>query len=292
MTTTHAELKGSDRLLTGWGRTAPSRARVLGPMPAERLQELVAAGPAPGLLARGAGRSYGDAAQNAGGLVLAPATEPGLTINAAAGTVRAAGSVRFTELLTQLVPQGLLLPVLPGTRHITVGGAIAADVHGKNQRHAGSIAAWIDEIELLDGTGEIRTLTPGGTPGAFRATVGGMGLTGIILSATLRLLRVRSALNQVTSRRLASLDALLSAMEEAPDRYAVAWVDTTATGRSLGRGILDTGDHLAEPDPAEADGLAYQPGHPRRAPEVPLCPFNSWSARGFNTLWFRKAPRK
>ncbi len=184
MTTTYADPKSSDRLLTGWGRTAPSRARVLGPMPVERLQELVAAGPAPGLLARGAGRSYGDAAQNAGGIVLAPATEPGITIDTAAATVRAAGSVTFTELLTQLVPQGLLLPVLPGTRHVTVGGAIAADVHGKNQRHVGSIAAWIDEIELLDGTGEIQTLTPDGTPGAFRATVGGMGLTGIILSAT------------------------------------------------------------------------------------------------------------
>ena len=150
--------EGTDRLLTGWGRTAPSRARVIGPVEVERLQDLVAAGPARGVLARGSGRSYGDAAQNAGGYVLAPVTRPHIDLDTAAATVRVSASTTFTELLTRLVPHGLLLPVLPGTRHITVGGAIAADVHGKNQRRDGSIAAWIEEIELLDGTGKLRTL--------------------------------------------------------------------------------------------------------------------------------------
>jgi len=293
MAATSGDSEGTDRLLTGWGRTAPSRARVIGPVEVERLQDLVAAGPARGVLARGSGRSYGDAAQNAGGYVLAPVTRPHIDLDTAAATVRVSASTTFTELLTRLVPHGLLLPVLPGTRHITVGGAIAADVHGKNQRRDGSIAAWIEEIELLDGTGKLRTLTPGADGAAFRATVGGMGLTGIILAATIRLLRVRSALLQVTTRRLHDLDALLRAMDESTARYCVAWIDTTVAGRSFGRGILDTGDHLAGADPvAEAGGLVYRPGRGRRVPPLPVCPVTSWSARGFNALWFRKAPEQ
>jgi decaprenylphospho-beta-D-ribofuranose 2-oxidase len=276
---------GTDQLLTGWGRTAPTRSRVLGPLELEQLQELVTSRPARGVLARGAGRSYGDAAQNAGGCVLATVGD------AAAATVRASASATFSALLTSLVPRGLLLPVLPGTRHLTVGGAVAADVHGKNQHVDGSMAGWIEEIELLDGRGQLHRLTPDGDRPAFLATVGGMGLTGVILSVTLRLLRIRSTLMQVTARRLPDLDALLDAMEGAGSRYTVAWIDTTAAGRSLGRGILDAGDHLAEPDPAaEPAGLAYRAGRPRRAPAMPFSPFAPWSARAFNSLWFRKAP--
>jgi len=291
MTATSQAAEGTGRLLSGWGRTTASRARVAGPMELERLQDLVASRPAGGVLARGAGCSYGDAAQNAGGCVLDPATRPGIDVDAAAGTARLAAATTFTELLTRIVPYGLLPPVLPGTSHLTVGGAVAADVHGKNQRRHGSISGWIEEIELIDGTGERRTLTPGGDAEAFRATVGGMGMTGIILAVTIRLLRVRSALLRVTTRRLPDLDALLDALDRTGAPYAVAWIDTTASGRSLGRGIIDTGDHLANPDPAiERYGLVYRPGRARRVPPLPACPVTSWSARGFNTLWFRKAP--
>src|SRR5450755_702343 len=284
----HAE---TDELLVGWGRTAPTRSQVLGPLELEQLQHLVASRPGCGVLARGAGRSYGDAAQNAKGYVLAPVTKPVIEIDAPAATVRASASVTFAELLTALVPHGLLLPVLPGTRHLTVGGAVAADVHGKNQRRDGSMAAWIDEIELLDGSGQLHWLTLDGDPAAFLATVGGMGLTGIILAVTLRLQRIASAQLQVTTRRLPDLDAVLDAMDRSDSHYAVAWIDTTAAGRSLGRGIVHVGDHLAGPDPAaEPDGLAYQAGRPRRAPTMPFCPLAHWSARALNSLWFRRAP--
>ncbi len=278
------------QLLTGWGRTTPSRARVAGPLPAERLRALVAARPEGGVLARGAGRSYGDAAQNAGGVVLDPVTTARIDLDLDAARVRVSASTTFTELLTRIVPEGLLLPVLPGTSHLTVGGAVAADVHGKNQRSDGSLARWIEEIEILDGTGEVRRLTPDGDPDGFRATVGGMGLTGIILGATIRLQPIRSAQMLVSTRRLADLDGLLTAMDESRDRYCVAWLDTTATGRSLGRGVLAVGDHLADPDPAaEPGGLAYRPGRAHRAPRLPVCPFTAWSAREFNGLHFRAA---
>ncbi len=283
----------TNQVLTGWGRTAPSRSLVGAPMDRGRLQELVASAPSRGVLGRGAGRSYGDAAQNRDGYVVMPVTWPQIELDAAAATVRASASASFTDLLAAVVPHGLTLPVLPGTRHVTIGGAVAADVHGKNQRRDGSIAAWVEEIELLDGSGNLRRLTPGGDPGAFGATVGGMGLTGVILAVQLRLLPVRSALMEVTSRRLADLDALLDALDAARSRYSVAWIDTTAAGRSLGRGILDVGDHLARPDPLrEPDGLAYRPQRARRAPAVPFCPVTPWSARGFNSLWFRKAPQE
>jgi len=280
----------SGRLLTGWGRTTPSRARVIGPLPGEQLRALVADRPAGGVLARGAGRSYGDAAQNAGGVVLDPVTAPHIDLDADTATVRVSASTSFADLLTRIVPEGLLLPVLPGTRHLTVGGAVAADVHGKNQRSDGSLGSWIEEIELLDGTGEVRRLTPGGDPVGFRATVGGMGLTGIILGATIRLVRIRSAQMLASTRRRPDLDALLTALDESRDRYSVAWIDTTATGRSFGRGVVAVGDHLADPDPAaEPEGLAYRPGRPHRAPRLPVCPVTAWSAREFNGLHFRSA---
>jgi decaprenylphospho-beta-D-ribofuranose 2-oxidase len=282
---------GSCQVLSGWGRSVRSRAIVGGPVDRDRLAELVASRPSRGVLARGAGCSYGDAAQNMDGYVLAPVTVPQLEVDVAAGRLRASASVRFSDMLAAVVPHGLILPVLPGTGHLTMGGAVAADVHGKNQRRDGSIAAWIDEIELIDGLGRLRTLFP--QDEAFWATVGGMGLTGLILAVTIRLQPIRSALLEVTSRRLPDLDAVLAALEEATSHYAVAWVDTTASGRSLGRGIVEVGDHLTGPDPLlERDGLAYHPPRARRVPAVPFCPVTPWSARSFNSWWFRRAPQQ
>ncbi|MEP7024985.1 MAG: FAD-binding oxidoreductase, partial [Actinomycetota bacterium] len=274
-----------------WGAGSPVRSRVLGPLELGQLRELVTSRPPRGILARGAGRSYGDAAQNAGGCVLLPAGPALIEPDPVAATVRVRATVTFAELLGQLVPLGLLPPVLPGTRHLTVGGAVAADVHGKNQHGDGSIARWIEEIELLDGNGCLHRLTPGGDRAAFLATAGGMGLTGIILGVTLRLLRIRSTLLQVHSRRLPSLAEVMAAMDGAASRYTVAWIDTTAAGRSLGRGIVELADHLAAPDLAQEPATpAYRAGRAPRAPALPVSPFVPWSARAFNSLWFRKAP--
>jgi decaprenylphospho-beta-D-ribofuranose 2-oxidase len=281
-----SKLNQTGQILAGWGGTNPSRATVTGPADVAQLQEIIAAQPARGLLARGAGCSYGDAAQNAGGYVLDPVTRPRISIDREAATVWVSASTTFAQLLAELVPHGLLLPVLPGTCHLTVGGAVAADVHGKNQHADGTFSAWIDEIDLLDGEGEQHLLTPGRDPAGFRATVGGMGLTGVILGVKLRLLRISSTALQVTTRRLPDLDALLAAMDAVTSRYAVAWIDTSGGGRTLGRGVLDTGDHLAGP------GLAYRPGRAPRAPALPFCPFTPVTARAFNGLWYRTAPKE
>lgn len=221
--------------------------------------------------------------------MLAPATGRTVELDALGGTVRAAGSVGFGQLLAHTVPAGLLLPVLPGTSRLTVGGAIAADVHGKNQRSDGSIGHWLESIELLDGTGRLRVLTPDQDGEAFAATIGGMGLTGVILAATIRLLPLGSDRLRVTSRRVADLDALLDELDAASrgSRYAVAWIDTTASGRALGRGIVDRGDHLAS-----GGELRYTPGRAPRAPRLPVGPFTPLTARAFNELWYRRAPRE
>ncbi|GAB2704021.1 FAD-binding oxidoreductase [Kitasatospora kifunensis] len=277
-------------LLQGWGRSTGSRARVRGPLATQELSELLAGCPEGGVLARGAGCSYGDAAQNAGGLVLAPATRTSIELDVLGGTVRAAGSARFAEVLAKVVPEGLLLPVLPGTSRLTVGGAIAADVHGKNQRADGSLGDWLESIELLDGSGQVRLLTVDQDAEAFAATIGGMGLTGVILAATIRLIPISSTRLQVTSRRAADLDALLDELDAAArtSRYAVAWIDTTASGPRLGRGIVDRGDHLT----SEQEPLCYAPARAPLAPRLPIGPFTPVTARAFNSLWYRKAPRE
>ncbi|WP_042451297.1 FAD-binding oxidoreductase [Streptacidiphilus jiangxiensis] len=279
--------------LCGWGRTSHSTAEPLGPLDLPALRALIARRPAHGLLARGAGRSYGDAALNSGGLVLHPAVEPWLLLDPHAGRVRVSASVAFTELLARTVPHGWLPPVLPGTAHLTVGGAVAADVHGKNQHRDGTLAAWLEQVDLVDGTGMLRRLTPQDDPAAFRATVGGMGLTGVVVAVTLRLVPVRSARLRVTTRRAEDLDALMDLLDTAPTRYAVAWIDGTAHGRALGRGVVDLADHLAEPDPRrEPDGPRYRPGPALPAPTLPFCPVTPRTAAAFNGLWYRRAPRQ
>jgi decaprenylphospho-beta-D-ribofuranose 2-oxidase len=285
-------MAGPEVLLSGWGRTPSGRAELAGPLTVPALRELIAGRPDHGIVARGAGRSYGDAALNSGGLVLSPAVEPWLLLDPRTGHVRVAASVAFTELLARTVPHGWLPPVLPGTAHLTVGGAVAADVHGKNQHRDSSIAAWLDQVDLLDGTGTLRRLTPEDTPDAFRATVGGMGLTGVIVSATLRLLPIRSARLRVTTRRAADLDGLMDALDSAPTRYAVAWIDGTARGRALGRGVVDLADHCPEPDPHhEPDGPRYRPARAPAAPALPFCPVTPHIAAALNGLWYRRAPR-
>jgi decaprenylphospho-beta-D-ribofuranose 2-oxidase len=279
--------------LGGWGGTTRSRARVAGPVTIAELQELIGAQPAGGVLARGSGLSYGDAAQNAGGLVLCPVIPPRVELDVATQTVTASATATFGQILSQVVPAGFVLPVLPGTRFLTAGGAVAADVHGKNHPRDGSLSAWIEQIELVDGTGELRCLSPESDPDGLAATAGGMGLTGVITSVTLRLQRMETATMRVTSCREDNLDGLLGRLRAAATQYAVAWVDATASGSRLGRGIVDLADHatpadLAGAGPAPA-GLGYRAAPPRRAWLPPFSLVNPVTAAAFNTFWFRRA---
>lgn len=282
----------SEVLLTGWGRTAPTRARLVEPGSADAVAAALAdAGPR-GVLARGLGRSYGDAAQNAGGEVLAMTgldSVRELDPEAAVATVDAGISIE--QLTRLLLPLGLFVPVTPGTWHVTVGGAIAADVHGKNHHADGSFCEHVESFELVTPAGE--RLTAGPDDDVFHATAGGMGLTGVIVAATLRLLRVESPYMTVDRERAADVDDLMARMRErdAEYRYSVAWIDCLARGASLGRSVLIRGDH-AGADAAGANGSLGGGTRLSAPPWVPTGLLNRATVRTFNEAYYRAAPER
>ena len=192
--------------LSGWGRTAPTTALVGRPLDVSSVLRLVA-GPSRAVsFARGLGRSYGDAAQCTGGLTIDTA---GLrhvgALDEAAGTIEVGGGVSLHDLMRRLIPAGWFVPVTPGTRYVTVGGAIAADVHGKNHHRDGSFARHVVEMSLVTPSGMI-TVSPDREPDLFWATAGGMGLTGVVVSAVLRLIPIETSWMQVDSQRFSRLD--------------------------------------------------------------------------------------
>ncbi|MGI8767824.1 MAG: FAD-binding oxidoreductase, partial [Propionibacteriaceae bacterium] len=207
----------------GWGRTVPASTDLAGVGSVQDAVTAVRAAGSRGLTARGLGRSYGDAAQNSGGTtldltglnrihVVNADTEP--------ATVRVDAGVSLDTLMRALLPFGLWVPVLPGTRQVTVGGAIAADVHGKNHHTQGSFGNHVRSIDLLTADGEIRTVGPDGDdPELFWATVGGMGLTGIVLCADVAVQRVESAYFTVDTDQCADLDDLTARMSVGDDGY-------------------------------------------------------------------------
>ncbi|MFJ7127801.1 FAD-dependent oxidoreductase [Streptomyces sp. NPDC098101] len=287
--------------LTGWGRTAPTLARVHRPRsPAEAAAGVTAALRSPGargVIARGLGRAPGDAARNAGGTVL---DMTGLdrirAVDARAGLVDCEAGVSLHRLMEVLLPLGRFVPVVPATRYVTVGGAIAADVHGGNQHVAGSFGRHVVSLELLTADGETRTVLPG-TP-LFDATTGGLGLTGVILSAVLRLPAVETSLMTVDTGRARDLDALLALLADGDHRYehSTARVDLLARGAATGRAVLTRGnptpyDALPRRHPARRAPLAFRPARlPAPPPYVPgglpgAC------AGLFHALWHRAAPR-
>ncbi|MDQ6933718.1 MAG: FAD-binding oxidoreductase [Actinomycetota bacterium] len=248
-----------------------------------------------GLLARGLGRSYGDAAQNAGGTVLDMTQRNRiLSVDADTGLVRVESGVSLDALMRTLLPKGLFVPVSPGTRQVTVGGAIAADVHGKNHHLDGSFGRHVVSMTLLLADGTVREVGP--LDPVFWATVGGMGLTGVILSATVRLKRVETAYCVVDTERIPDLDELLRRMSEEDHRYtySVAWVDTLARGRSLGRSVLTRGWSARRDQLSERQGRRPLDFHPRqRLVAPPVFPgglLNKVSVGAFNKAWYFKTP--
>ena len=284
--------------LSGWGRTAPSAATVVDADADELDAGLLDVLAEPrGIIARGMGRAYGDAAQNGGGTVVRLAPGP-ILLDPRAGTVQVGAGVSLDELLRHVVPRGFFVPVSPGTRFVTVGGAIASDIHGKNHHADGTFGAHVDAMTMLLADGTRRTITSASDPLLWWATIGGMGLTGIIVEATVRLLPIETSRCLVLTERVPNLDSLLERMESGDHlhRYSVAWVDMVATGAHLGRAVLTRGDHatydelVAEKPAAGADPLAFSPSGlaavPRGIPNV----LNRLAVRTFNEMWYRKAP--
>lgn len=285
------------QLLAGWGRAGKSAARLVSPSCTQEAEKVLAAlgneGGRPAI-ARGLGRSYGDAAQCGGGTVI---DCRGLTAPfeiSPSGLCRAGGGLSIDSLLERAVPAGWFVPVTPGTRQVTVGGAIASDVHGKNHHVDGAFAAHLRRLELVAPTGRILC---GPEDPAFAASCGGMGLTGVITEATFQLIPIESSRIKVETERAGDLDACMALLAERAEehRYSVAWVDGLAGGRKLGRSVVTRGDHArpAElPAGAAKDPLAYRPRQRFRAPLAPpLSPLSPATIALMNEVWYRKAPR-
>src|SRR5450755_1269821 len=290
----------SDReALTGWGHTAPSVAQVIEPADPAGLPGLLRAATQRGVIARGLGRSYNNAAQNGGGLVIRTTKMNRITdIDAERGLVTCEAGVSLEQLMTTMLPLGWFVPVSPGTRQVTVGGAIAADVHGKNHHVAGSFAAHVPEFDLLTADGQVRRVTPDRDPELFWATAGGMGLTGIILRATVAMKQVQTSRVRVDTVRTRDIDETMAYLSETDHGYdyTVAWSDCLARGASLGRSVITSGSFAALDDlPAKARGdrFAFSPGALAAAPPVfPSGLVNRYTVALLNEAWYRKAPKR
>lgn len=292
------------RLLWGWGRTAPTHATVVDGSEVRSTDELAAAlrsADGRGVLARGLGRSYGDPAQNAGGLVLDMTARNRIhRIDAEDALVDLDAGVSLDTLMRVALPFGLWVPVLPGTRQVTIGGAIACDIHGKNHHSAGSFGSHVRSLDLLTADGTVRTLTPDGPdPDLFWATVGGIGLTGVILRATVAMVRTESAYFVADLERTADLDETIARFSDGSDDdydYSSAWFDSISTGPKLGRAAFGRGSlaRLDElPPDLQRDPLRFD------APSLPSLPdlfpnglANKLTFSAIGELYYRKTPVK
>ncbi len=288
--------------LTGWGRGPRSPAWLLSPADGDALAAAIApdlsgagagaggvgarSGARTGAIARGMGRSYGDAAQLTDGLVLDMTRLRGHRLDADAGHVTASAGETVGDLLRALTPRGWTLPVVPGTQHVTVGGAIASDVHGKNHPRQGGFGRHVTALGLLLSTGELVELAPGDADGRFEATVGGMGLTGVIVWATIALRALTTTGLSIDTERARDLDEALLALGRDDAEYRIAWLDLLAPRAA--RGVVTRACH-------RRDGGSGRPPTPRARFSIPA----RWPGgvlrpslvRAFNARRFASAPR-
>lgn len=293
--------------LTGWGRIAPTTAELAAPANETEAASLLRylaeppAGKSGSAIPRGLGRSYNNAAQSAGGVVISTSKLDNiLSLDPATGIVVAQAGVSLEQLMVAGLPHGWFVPVSPGTRQVTVGGAIAADVHGKNHHVAGSFASHVTSFDILfphAGQTEPHTVTPAADPELFWATAGGMGLTGFITKATIQLKRVESSLVKVDTVKTRDIDETMAVLAEHDKKYGytVAWSDDLATGRNLGRSVITSGDFavLGDLDARQrSDPFRFDPRAKLAAPGVfPPGLMNRYSIRLANAAWYLKAPK-
>ena len=283
----------SRRRVRSWGRIDDVGHRVGVPADATEAATLLGQ-PESSWLPFGLGRSYGDVCLNeGGGLIDARGLDRPIAFDAETGLLEVEGGVSLAEILSRVGRSGpgWFLPVSPGTKFVTVGGAIANDVHGKNHHRSGCFGNHVVSLRLLRSDGAVRTCSPTENADLFAATIGGLGLTGLIVSAVLRMMRVPSRWIEVEDIRFDDLAAFerLSASSASDWEYTVAWIDCFATGARSGRGIFTRARHAERDGPPPAASL-----RPRVSLRLDLPAFvlNRATVGIFNQLYWRKSPRK
>lgn len=241
--------------------------------------------PAAKQLPVGLGRSYGDVCLLEGGTLLQTSgMDRLLHFDAATGVLRCEAGVSLQQILDFAVPRGFFLPVTPGTKYVTVGGAIANDIHGKNHHVAGTFGRHVLRFELVRSDGSRFVASPVENPEWFAATIGGMGLTGLIAWAEIRLRPIVSRKIAYRGVKFHGIDEFFALSQAASSEYTVAWIDCVSTGRNFARGIFMQGDHAQEPGPlrkSKEPKLVF----PFNLPSIAL---NRWSMAAFNALYFHK----
>ena len=270
-----------------WGRILKANEMVAQPLFGDDVAALAVEGAAHenGVLATGLGRSYSDSCVNHQGAALdMTRLNRILSFDAETGILRAQAGLTLADILTFAVPRGYFLPVTPGTQFVTLGGAVANDVHGKNHHSAGSFGNWVTEIGLVRTDGSFQLLTPADNSGLFAATIGGLGLTGIISHVGLTLKPIQSSLIDAETVRFRNLDTFFDLSEESESayEYTISWIDCLASGNSLGRGFFSRANH-ATTGPLKAEPFTSLPDVPFNAPSFAL---NRFTISAFNTVMY------
>lgn len=281
--------------LTNWGNYPRIDTELKSFASEEELRRIVAA--AEVLIPRGLGRCYGDSALGRT-VISALNFNRMLHFDGLTGEFACEAGVTFEEILQICVPRGWFLPTTPGTKFVTIGGAIASDVHGKNHHLAGSFARHVRWIDLMLSSGKVVRCSKDHDSELFWATCGGMGLTGIVLRAAFSLVPIETAYIRQETVRASNLDEIMASFEESAGwTYTVAWIDCLKKGEHLGRSIMMRGEH-AVPDellmPAQrAEPLSLPEKRKLNIPfNLPGFMLNAFTVRAFNALYYGKAPKK
>ena len=280
-------------MLSGWGRYPRINTKLSAPRNIDALRKKVLKGHA---IARGNGRSYGDSAISAQNTIHMKHFNRMLAFDTEQGQLVAEAGVLLADIISTFLPRGWFPFVTPGTKFVTLGGMIAADVHGKNHHKDGSFAKYVDWIEILTCKGEIQHCSLTENAELFEWTLGGMGLTGIVIRAAIRLRPINSAWIKQSTLVAKNISHTIELFEQSHDAaYSVAWIDCLQHGKSLGRSLVMLGEH------AEAECIHLeQKKQPLQLPfkrklsiptEFPSWALNSLSVRAFNAFYYWNGKR-
>ena len=279
--------------VSGWGRWPRRRCVVSAPGSVAAVAGSLGDGSA---IARGLGRSYGDCAINPERVVATDRLDRFVAFDPASAELVVEAGASLAAIIEAMLPQGYFPAVTPGTKFVSVGGAIAADVHGKNHHLEGSFGDHVLWLDLMDGAGTVRRCSPQENVELFNATIGGMGLTGVVLRAAIRLKRVETGWIAQRTVVAPDLDAAMAAFEDNLDTtYSVAWIDCLARGAALGRSLVYLGEHAlrdALPPRQAADPFALKRRSTVSVPvDAPSFALNPVTVGAFNQLYWRLGVR-